>query len=263
MKIIEKELKYIDAEVFKDFIEPSKIGFLKEFLQGPSKRIRSAIAILFLLAHNKELTSDIIKIIAIVEIIHNASLLHDDVIDNAELRRGETTISKKYSPNIAILSGDYLLAFAISKLNSINNKEITNIFLECTKLMCSAEIEQYFSRGQILTAEDYIRICKNKTALLFISLFDAIAILLNLDRYFSRKFAELFGIIFQIKNDLDDFSALQDQSNEIFTARDILGVENTKILLDNYYKEISLLMQDIPNNVYKKKLEELVWDYVR
>ena len=74
---------------------------------------------------------------------------------------------------------------------------------------------------------------------------------------------KIFGIIFQINNDLEDSSATQDRANGIYTAKDILGIENTRILLDNYLGEINLLLENAPNNIYKKRLEDLIKQYVR
>ena len=71
---------------------------------------------------------------------------------------------------------------------------------------------------------------------------------------------ELFGICFQIRNDLDKDSADIDLLNEIYTAKDVLGIEKTKTLLDNYKEEMRYLLENIPNNIYKTRLEDLIKD---
>ena len=71
------------------------------------------------------------------------------------------------------------------------------------------------------------------------------------------------NIIFQIKNDMEEFSAKQDKLNKIETAVDIIGVEKTGDLLDNYHEELKLLLKNIPNNDYKIRLEGLINNYVR
>ena len=88
-------------------------GDLKIFLSGNSKFIRSRLAILYLKAQEKEITDDVINVLTVGEIIHNSSLLHDDVIDDAVYRRGKTTIGNLYTPKISILCGDYLVSFGL------------------------------------------------------------------------------------------------------------------------------------------------------
>ena len=192
------------------------------------------------------------------EIIHNASLLHDDVIDNAMERRGEPTLGKMYSPYISILAGDYLLSIATEKLMEIDNKNILNIFLKCTKLMCKSEIQQFFLRGKLPAIDDYIKICEGKTALLFEAILKSCAIIEGVDIENAISFAKNFGIYFQLKNDEEKVSAYNDANNKIFTSKDILGIEKTKILMDNYQEEIMRLIGILPDNVYKKGLEGLL-----
>lgn len=263
MKNFNIELNKITEEITANFVEPFNNNELSDFINGSSKKIRSTLALLFIKSFDKDLSSELIKVFAATEIIHNASLLHDDVIDDADTRRGEITISKAFSPKISILAGDYILAFALEKLISINNNEILEIYRKCIEDMCKSEIEQYFMRHKKPTQEQYLSLCKNKTALLFMSLLESCAILLNLDRNLARKLGETFGIIFQINNDLEHSSAIQDKKNGINTANNILGVEKTQILLDNYYEEIRLLLKRFPNNIYKDSLEDLVNYYVK
>ena len=181
--------------------------FLLEFLDEPSKRIRSKIAILYLKSCGKILNDDIYSVLAAGELIHNASLLHDDIIDEAELRRGKTPVGIKISPKISILAGDYLVSQAIAK---INNSEIIEIFQACTKNMCEAEFKQFFMRGQIPSEEDYINICKGKTGALFAAILESCALLADIDRDKARLFGEFYGLYFQLKNDLEEDTALAD-----------------------------------------------------
>ena len=122
MEIINNELSLIKQEIALDFIEPFKDNDLKDFLLGSSKMIRSQIAIYFFKAFNFKISELLIKIIAAGEIIHNASLLHDDILDNATTRRGILTIGEKYSSKHSILAGDFLLTFAIKKILETNNR---------------------------------------------------------------------------------------------------------------------------------------------
>ena len=257
MKYIDNELIKLQTFISKDFIDPIPNNDLRSFLLGSSKRIRSTLALYFLKSFNIEISDAIYKVLSVGEIIHNASLLHDDVIDNAKERRGVTTIGQKYSDKISILSGDYLLNLAINRLLDLENNEILNIFQNCTKTMIESEIKQFFLRGNLPSEKDYIDICIGKTAVLFSTILECCAILTKLPRDLARNFGQNFGICFQINNDLEQHSFNNDKENGVYTAIDILGFEKTSTLLDNYKSEIENLILNIPENIYKERLKDL------
>ena len=261
MKFVEQELLKIKIKLQTSFDDPLEKDCLKNFVSSGSKFIRSKLAILYLKSHNIEISNDILNILISGEIIHNASLLHDDVIDNADFRRGKTSISKEFSPKISILAGDFLISKAIEILLEIKNFEIIKIFKDCTQKMSEAEIKQFFLRKQIPSKEEYLKICEGKTATLFSSILESCAIISGIQKENARIFGKIFGTYFQIKNDLDINSSNADKLNNIYTAKDILGIENTKNLLDNYIEEMSILLEELPNKIYKKELEDLIQTY--
>ena len=228
------------------------------FLSNGSKRIRSKLAILYIKANEKDSDDFIYKILTAGELIHNASLLHDDVIDNSKTRRGITAIGNKYSPKISILCGDYIVSAAIKILLELNNNKISNLFNECVQNMTKAEIKQYFLRDKMPSLEEYINICKGKTGGLFSAILESCAEYLHLDRDSASEFGEIFGICFQMQNDITDFSAEEDKKNKIFTAKDILGIENAKILSDNYKQELREMLNNFSDSKYKLDLESLI-----
>lgn len=257
--LLSEELNLVNSELNNIDLFNNELGkALKNFLTTSSKQIRSKVSLLYLKAFNTKVSANSIKIISAGEIIHNASLLQDDIIDNADTRRGETTIGTKYSKNISILSGDFLLSVAIKKLLSINNTRILDIFLECTQAMCKSEIEQYFLRGNEPELDNYINICIGKTAKLFEAILESCAISEDIDIKNAKQFALNFGIYFQLKNDLEKESSLADKKNKIYTPKDFLGIEKTLILIDNYQKKIRRDIDNLPDNSYKKGLEDLI-----
>lgn len=256
--MINFELEEIDKNIIAVTEEILPDNTLISFLSKGSKRIRARLAFLLLKAFEKTSDRTIYDIITAGELIHNASLLHDDVVDNSELRRGTTTLCKKYSSNISILCGDYVVSAATKLLININNTEIFNIFNNCVKDMASAEVKQYFIRGQNPDINTYLEICKGKTAGLFKAILRSCALYLNMDKELFEKFGELFGIAFQINNDLESFSAKEDKKNNIHTAVDVLGIENTNILLDNYKQELRVLLKTVPDNRYRMELEDII-----
>ena len=228
------------------------------FLNNGSKRIRAKLAILLIKAFDKNIDEKILDILTAGELIHNASLLHDDVIDESELRRGRTTLGKKYSSKISILCGDYVVSRAINILLRIDNKEISDKFNDCVKNMASAEIKQYFQRNKCADIETYIDICRGKTANLFSVIFESCAIYLNLNRKIFSDFGEIFGIYFQLKNDMEKNSAEEDKKNKICTAENILGIENALALSDNYKQRLRDLLKMFPENEYVLELEDII-----
>ena len=167
MKSLDQEINSVKTEILNNFVEVFYNNELKKFITLNSKFIRSKIAILYFKTLGYEINDQIYKVLAIGEIIHCASLLHDDVLDEAEMRRGQKTLSKEFSSKVSILAGDYLLTHAIDKIQSLNNAQIMNLFNICTKNMIKAEINQYFLRKKIPDLESYLNVCKGKTADLF------------------------------------------------------------------------------------------------
>jgi len=256
--MIDLELEIIDKNITKLIREVLPEGQLISFLNNGSKRIRTRLALNYIKALDKLPDNNIYDILTVGELIHNASLLHDDVIDDAELRRGNTTIGKLFSQNISILCGDYLVSEAVETLLQINNIDISRKFNNCVKNMAIAEIKQYFLRNSIPKKEDYLEICKGKTAGLFETILWSCAKYFNLNCEEAANFGTIFGIAFQIKNDFDKISVVEDKKNNIHTAADILGIENAKILLDNYKEELENTLHRFPDNKYKTSLKELV-----
>ena len=258
MDIIKDDLLILKQRLESSFGDPFPNAILKRFICSGSKYIRSSLAVLYLKSQNIEITEDLLKILVVGEIIHNASLLHDDVLDEAQTRRGETTIAKKFSSKISVLAGDYLLLNAIEKLLELRDFDIIELFKKCTKQMTEAEIKQYFLRDKIPTEQEYIEICNGKTASLFSAILEACSKISNTDIKQAKAFGKIYGICFQIKNDLDKESSEVDKTNGIYTAKEVLGIEKTQNLLDNYNKEMSKEIEKFPQNIYRESLKDLI-----
>ena len=254
---MEQELLNVIHKIEEGFKDPIS-GELKKFISGNSKRIRSYIALCWLKALGAELNNSIYNILAVGELIHNASLLHDDVLDDANFRRNDTTFNKKFGGKISILFGDYILSFIFEKLQRINNPKVTSLYGNCMTQMIKGEINQYFSRGNIPDFDEYIEICEKKTAKLFYTIMECCLIIAGIDCIEAIEFAKMFGIYFQIKNDLDEPSAQADRRNGIHTIIDIIGIEKTKALLDNYKEEMRKRLTVLNDNIYKAKLGDLL-----
>jgi len=231
---------------------------LKHFVLGSSKKIRSVVSLLYFRAQNFEISDNIYRLLVVGELVHNASLLHDDVIDDADVRRGVVAFNKKHGSQIAILSGDYLLGIATDVLVQIDNNRITKLFSNCLKKMCETEINQFFTRGNTSSETDYIKICEGKTGTLFSTIMESVAILLDSDTESAKKFGAIYGLMFQVKNDLESISAENDKKNNLHTAVDVMGIEKTKCLLDNCRGKLLNIISDFPQNKYRIRLEDLI-----
>lgn len=241
---------------------------LNSILAAPSKHIRALSAFLYLRANNINIDLVHIKLQAAVELIHNASLIHDDIIDESSTRRNEKTLNTLFDNKLAVLAGDYLLAAALNKLDEIKNFEVTGLFAEIMKTMCLGEINQYFARYKTVTIEEYIDKSRSKTASLFQAAIEGSAILSGmLSRVEVKEFALNLGIAFQIRDDLINYKTTRtDIQTGIYTAPVILGqtsggsdgIEKTLRLLNNYIDKSCTLLDKIENNTFKEALIALL-----
>ena len=231
---------------------------LSRFINGSSKRIRSISAVLYFKSCGKDFSPEMFNVLCIGEVLHNASLLHDDVIDDADTRRGNISANREYSPKTAVILGDLLFSLAAEKFIEIKNWEIFDIFRECCTKMCQAELLQFSLRGEKTDIEQYLNICENKTGALFEAIFKSCAILSGEDCSRAENFAKNFGIMFQLKNDLEKTSAELDRKNGIFTPKDIFGIEKNNALADNYLVRNKKILEQLPDSPYKSELLHLL-----
>lgn len=179
-----------------------------------------------------------IETAAVAELIHVATLLHDDVLDEADLRRGRATIRSQWGNKVSILSGDYLLAQASLKLSQLNNCRLVSIFATVLSNLCEGEVEQIRSSFNLDTSwESYFKKSICKTASLFSACCESAGVLngLSEDQIQSlRQFGEKFGIAFQIIDDLLDYTSsaaqlgkpvLDDLKNGLLNAPVLLALE--------------------------------------
>jgi geranylgeranyl pyrophosphate synthase len=131
------------------------------------KQIRPVLGILLAKCLNNSCSTEQNLFLQAIELIHNATLFHDDVIDEADTRRNRKTLQKEFSNKIAILTGDYFLSSAIRNIYTLNNSQINSLFAEYMKAICEGEIEQNLSLNKIIPLEKYILKTERKTALLF------------------------------------------------------------------------------------------------
>ncbi len=181
---------------------------LEYLLATNGKMIRPRLVYLTasLYPHNTLIITDIA---VAVELIHMASLVHDDVIDHASIRRGAESINSRWGNQISVLTGDYLFATAFNLINKHNQSEIMDSITETIQIMCSGEIKQLSMSYNIdLTEEDYFDKTYRKTACLFASSCKVGALTSSMppDEISSiEQYGLCLGYAYQIIDDVLDF----------------------------------------------------------
>ncbi|AIQ42403.1 polyprenyl synthetase family protein [Paenibacillus sp. FSL R5-0912] len=209
MDQIEKEL-YRSVQGDDDLLTETSLHLLK----AGGKRLRPV----FVLMGGKfgQYDLDKLKRVAIpLELIHSASLVHDDVIDNAELRRGEPTVKAKWGDKIAMYTGDYIYAKALVMTSELKNPRIHQLLSKAMVEMSIGEMEQirdFFNSGQ--SVRHYLRRIRRKTALLIAVSCQLGALAAEAEPETARllyNYGYNVGMAFQIRDDLLDLSGTEKQ----------------------------------------------------
>lgn len=159
-------------------------------------------------------TEKTIQTAVALELLHNASLVHDDVVDSSHLRRGVKSVQAKWSNKIAVLVGDYMLARVINTITDIHNSRILNIVADLGMSLSSGELLQLHANESMwITEKQYFRIITQKTAQLFAVCASAGAessAATMKQTTALREFGKHLGICFQLKDDIFDYSDAEE-----------------------------------------------------
>ncbi len=189
--------------------------YTKHLTGSTGKHIRAESLLICALDQDNLIHSDAVKLAAAVELIHLATLVHDDVIDNAELRRGQLSLQKKYGKRTAVICGDYLLCIALRTAALAEDKEeyIKRSFPDYMSRVCLGELNQHINNSNFdLSVYRYLKIIAGKTAALFEASFHAGAVLSEKEELRIRRYAKLgkyIGMIFQLTDDCMDFETTE------------------------------------------------------
>lgn len=214
---------------------------IKYVLSMGGKRIRPT---LMLLAYNlyKENPEDILMNACALETYHNYTLLHDDLMDNADMRRGHLTVHKKWNDNTAILSGDSMLVLAFQRMMQCDTKHLKDILdLFTVTALEIGEGQQYdmeFETRNDVKEEEYIEMIRLKTSVLLACALKIGAILADAsaeDAENLYKFGEQMGLAFQLQDDyLDVYGDSKVFGKEI--GGDITSNKKTYMLINAFNK---------------------------
>lgn len=207
-----KDLNYIEKELEKSLrsASPTIQEASMHLLKAGGKRIRPIFVLLAAEFGNFSLEK-VGKVAVALELVHMASLVHDDVIDNSEMRRGHPTVKAKWNNRIAMYTGDYIFSQALVSIADIEKRELHQLFAKTMLEICEGEVIQIeHQRAVDQSLRDYLRRIKRKTALLLSSSCELGAIVADADETVVRKmrrFGYYAGMSFQITDDILDFTA--------------------------------------------------------
>lgn len=269
-EVVKSDIKKIENRFFEILPKSCEIySDLEQFLKLPSKRIRSVLALLYLRAIGVEVDENQLELLMIVELIHNASLIHDDVIDEEKIRRSQKNINSKFGNKMAIISGDYLLSVVMEKLTRLGKLELFEIFSKTIKEMCEGEILQYSNLYKIPTLEDYLKKTYQKTGSLFEAcVLGCVMLSISQEVENAKEFSKNFGIAFQIRDDIENIlKGGNDIKEGVYNApiifsgsidNPVAGIEKSKVLLNNYLDIAQKCLCGMDESEYKSVLTKLL-----
>ena len=209
--IIKKDLKLVNNFLTSNIkSEVPLIPLLSEYLlQSGGKRIRPALTILFSKLFGYKYGTRHIHLSACIEFIHMASLLHDDVVDESDLRRGKKTANKIWGNKASVLVGDYLFSKAFQIMVADKNIDILKNLSETSKTLAQGEVMQLSISNNIdVEKSKYFKVIQDKTAKLFSSSAIVGGIIANTSKNNIKKlddFGNYIGVAFQLLDDALDY----------------------------------------------------------
>lgn len=189
--------------------EPEIRDLVEYCLDVSGKRIRPALVFYSGWRGPDEIPPALVQAAAVVEMVHLATLVHDDIMDGAELRRNRPTAARRFGSDAAVLVGDALLAHAVHLAAQFPSTEVCQLVSAATRRVCAGEIAQTLRRSDTtVTLADYRRVIDLKTAELFrVSCLLGSRLAGQDDGYVeaAAEFGRRLGIAYQIYDDLVDF----------------------------------------------------------
>jgi geranylgeranyl pyrophosphate synthase len=182
---------------------------LDQLLDSGGKRVRPTVVLLVcsMLGVERE---DSLNLAAAVELLHTATLVHDDLIDGSTLRRGSPTLNSTWNAPATILAGDFLFSQAASLGAQVESTAVMRMFAKTLSTIVNGEIEQIFGRNSVTHREDYEQRIYAKTATMFEMAARAPAFLVGKEDLYDaalRVYGHSIGMAFQIVDDVLDFSS--------------------------------------------------------
>jgi octaprenyl-diphosphate synthase len=203
------EKKISDALKTENVFIQQMVDYLSH---STGKRVRPALAILSA-KYCEKVSEETISLGAALEMLHVATLIHDDIIDNSSVRRKQKTLNFKWGNEISVLMGDYVFASSFYLMAKDLPKNVVSSLADTTNVICHGEISETFNRFNVnLTENQYLEVIKEKTAVLFAASCQTGAMLAGADTLtvkYLYSFGLNIGMAFQVVDDTLDFVGKQ------------------------------------------------------
>ena len=279
-KTREKELDKVKQILVNSVADEKSVNSLYDYIfSSEGKKLRALIALSSSSNKNKKISiNKRVKLASIIELLHTATLVHDDVVDDAKLRRGIRTVNKKWSNSHSVLIGDYIYSKAFMLMVSLDNNLVLKELSSATNDISMGEILQLdsFTKKIIPSQKSLLKIAYLKTG----RLFEAASVTGGIIGGYSKnsisllaKYGRILGIVFQLKDDLLDYQLdinigkehLKDYLEGKFTLPYLEILEDAskedKRILDKYFgkkkvskKTFDQLRKIIQKNPLKRTL---------
>lgn len=213
---------------------PLADNVIRYFLDRKGKRMRPILVLLAAKMLKDDLPESVYYGATALELLHNATLMHDDVVDQSDERRGSATINKVWDNKVAVLMGDFFLAKCLQSSNATGSLDISVILSDMVTRLSEGELEQLSNaRSHMLSEEAYFSVISGKTASLFAACMRVAAYGVGASEAELEQLAqigELIGLIFQIRDDVFDYFPSTSEIGKP-TGHDILEGKVTLPLL--------------------------------
>lgn len=212
-RLIRRELVLVDEEFERQARSNIQIiAHIGRYLhQTGGKRVRPALLILAAKVLDEATDEPLIRLATVMELLHTATLVHDDIIDGADMRRGRRAVSSQWGNNTAVLMGDWLYMSAFETALQQRDLSVLDALTEATRKMTEGELIQMTLIGNMrITEEQHLDIVRRKTGFLFSASCRVGGILRGASEHEQQAFAEYginLGIAFQLTDDLLDFTS--------------------------------------------------------
>ena len=210
-QLVQPQLDEVETRIVQQAaaFDPDIEGYVTYAVGGRGKRLRPLLALLAGGATGK-INSGHVDLAVIVELIHIATLVHDDIMDEAERRRGQPTLNARWGNSLSVLLGDCLFAHALNLSTNFENADISRAIARAAREICSGEMIQTQRRFDLkLQVEDYLRIVEKKTGSLFAAAAELAALISEADSNVIETFKNFgiqIGTAYQIYDDCLDLA---------------------------------------------------------
>jgi heptaprenyl diphosphate synthase len=266
---LKSELILVEDSILRNVHSKNRLlsDIIVNVVQSGGKRLRPAFVLIsskFGRQQGKDARDKVLATAGAIELLHTATLIHDDVIDRSKLRRGRTTVSERYGIDMAVYAGDYLFTKSVLMLSDVIPNKRLDLIAKAIKTICEGEVDQYQNKyNHETTIFSYIKRIGRKTAVLFAAACEAGADITKSSTSNIKnltRFGFYYGIAFQIRDDINDYISDAENSGKpvskdikegimtlplIYAARDNDRVK--KFLEDTFKKRENISLEGIDN----------------